>query len=130
MKLLFFSGTPSKGTVFDTLHRRDAYPVQKHPLTCIPEEDIQIIGQNGMVQQTPDTYIAKEKRAAQIRLTATGSEQNKVPEESPQSNGQSVRDIVKLFESLNSEKEMKKQKSAVPFVHRVMEQKSVKLTVR
>jgi len=50
--------------------------------------------------------------------------------ESPQSNGQSVRDIVKLFESLNKEEERKKQESAVSFVHRVMEQKRVKLTVR
>ena len=130
MKLLFFSWIPSKGTVFDTLHRRDAYPVQKRPLKCIPEEDIQITGQNGMVQQTPDTYIAKEKRAAQIRFGVTGSEQGEVLKESPQSNGQRVRDIVELFESLNNEREMKKQKSAVSFVHRVMEQKSVRLTVR
>ena len=125
MKLLFLSGIPSKGTVFDTTHRRYTYPVQKRPLKCIPEEDIQIIGQNGMAQQTPDTYIPKEKIAI-----ATGSEQGEVLEESPQSNGQSVRDIVKLFESFNNKKEIKKRESVVSFVHRVVEPKSVKLTVR
>ena len=77
-----------------------------------------------------NTYIAKEKRAAQIRFTGTGSGLAEVLEESPQSNGQSVRDIVKLFESLSNEKEIKKQESAVSFVHRVTESKSVKLTVR
>ena len=83
-----------------------------------------------MAQQTPDTYIAKEKRAAQIRFNATGSEQRNILEESPQSNGQSVRDIVKLFESFNNEKKIKKRESDVSFVHQVTELKSVKLTVR
>ena len=117
MKLLFFSGILSKGTVFDTLHRRYTYPVQKRPLKCIPEEDIQIIGQNGMAQ-------------AQILFSATGSGQGEILEESPQSNGRSVRDIVKLFQSFNNEKEIKKQESVVSFVHRVTEPKRVKLTVR
>ena len=84
----------------------------------------------GWYRQTPDTYIAKEKRAAQVLFSATGSGLGEVQEESPQSNGQSVRDIIELFESLDNEKEIKKRESVVSFVHRVTEQKSVRLTVR
>lgn len=99
--------------------------MKKRPLACIPEEETQTTG-----QQTPDTYIPKEKRAAQILFSATESGQGAVLDESPQSNGQSMRDIVKLFESFNNEKKIKKRESVVSFVHRVMEPKSVRLTVR
>ena len=77
------------------------------------------------IREINDTYIAKEKKAVKIQFTLTDSRQGEVLEESPQSNGQSVRDIVKMFESLNNEKKIKKQGSAVRFVHRVMEQKSI-----
>ena len=99
--------------------------MKKRPLACIPEEETQTTG-----QQTPDTYIPKENRATQIRFTATESGLGEVQEESPQSNGQSVRDIVKLFESFNNEKKIKKRESVVSFVHPVMEPKSVRLTMR
>ena len=99
--------------------------MKKRPLACIPEEETQTTG-----QQTPDSYIAKEKRAAQVLFSATESGHGEVQEESPQNNGQSVRDIVKLFESFNNEKKIKKRESVVSFVHRVMETKSVRLTVR
>ena len=93
----------------------------KRPLKCIPEEDYQKIGLFGITQQIPDTYVAKRNRAAQKLVTTTDSGQGEVLQESPESNGQSVRDIIKIFESLINEKKIKKQESTVTFVHRVTE---------
>ena len=119
---LFFSGCPSKGTVFHTLYKNDTKPIGRR--VSLSKLTPTVVNKDNGLAQMPEinnTYIAKEKRAAQIRFNATGSEQGEVLEESPQSNGQSVRDIVELFESLNNEKKIKKQESAVSFVHRVTE---------
>ena len=123
---LFFSGCPSKGTVFHTLYKDDTKPIRRR--AGLSKLTPTLVDKDNGLAQMPEinnTYIAKEKRAVQIRFNATGSGLGEVLEESPQSNGQSVRDIVKLFESLNNEREIKKRESAVSFVHRVAEKKSI-----
>ena len=77
------------------------------------------------IQEMKDKYIEKENKTAQVQFVRTESGQGEVLEESPQSNARSVRNIIKLFESLNNEKKIKKQESAVTFVHRVTQQKSI-----
>ena len=123
---LFFSGCPSKGTVFHTLYKNDTKPIRRRAGLSKLTPTL-VNKDNGLAQmrEISNAYIAKEKRAAQTLFGATGSEQGEVLEESPQSNGQSVRDIVQLFESLSNEKKIKKRESVVSFVHRVAEKKNM-----
>ena len=112
--------------MFHTLYRNDTKPIEKRVdfskvIRNLVNKDIDLI----QIPEINDTYIAIEKETAQIQFAFTGSGQGEVLEESPQSNGQRVRNIIKLFESLNNENKIKKQKSAVTFVHRVTKQRSI-----
>ena len=112
--------------MFHTLYKNDTKPIGRR--VGLSKLTPTLVNKDNGLAQMPEinnTYIAKEERAARIVTSATGSGQGEVLEESPQSNGQSVRDIIKLFESLNNEKEIKKRESVVSFVHRVAEKKSI-----